>query len=156
MGLVQSLKKEKVMQLPLFEPLTMGPAVTVRQAIAKMRKAKLGSVVVVDSDNRVLGLFSERRLIKLVNAGQPFLDDPIEQHMATESIRVHHDATVSDVMETMQGKGVRFLVVVDDDDRVLGQTGQKSVIRYIAEHFPRSVTVQMLESKLYMDHREGA
>ena len=34
MGLVQSLKHEKVTQLPLFEPLTLGPAVTVRLAIA--------------------------------------------------------------------------------------------------------------------------
>ena len=121
-----------------------------------MQKAKLGSVVVIDPENRVLGLFTERRLIKLVNAGKPFLDDPIEQHMATESIRISHNASISDVMEMMQGKGVRFLVVIDDDDKVVGQTGPKSVIRYMAEHFPRSVTVQMLESKLYMDQREGA
>jgi len=156
MGLVQSLKKEKVTSLPLFEPLIMGATVTVRDAIEKMRQANLGSVVVVDADNRLLGLFTERRLIKLVNAGEPYLNDSIENHLATESIRVNHKDSVSDVMETMQGKGVRFLVVVDDEDKVLGQTGQKSVMRYIAEHFPRSVKVQMLESKLYMDQREGA
>jgi CBS domain-containing protein len=156
MGLVKSLKHEKVTQLPLFSPLKLAPDVAVREALEQMRKRKLGSVVVVDGDDRVLGLFSERRLVKLIAKRQHFLDDPIEKHMATESIRANHQDSIADVMETMRGRGVRFLVVVDDDDKVLGQTGQKSVIRYIAEHFPRSITVQMLGSKLFMDQREGA
>jgi len=156
MGLVQSLKQEKVTDLPLFSPLKLGPGTTVRKALVQMRKKKLGSVVVVDARGQLLGLFSERRLVKLIAKRQQYLDDPIEKHMTTESIRVNHQASISDAMETMRGRGVRFLVVVDDQDKVLGQTGQKSVIRYIAEHFPRSIKVQMLGAKIYMDQREGA
>ena len=156
MGLVKSLKQEKVTDLPLFSPLKLGPGITVRKALVQMRKKKLGSVVVVDARGQLLGLFSERRLVKLIAKRQQYLDDPIEKHMATESIRINHQDTIIEVMATMQGHGVRFLVVVDDQDKVVGQTGQKSVIRYIAEHFPRSITVQMLGSKLYMDQREGA
>ena len=104
----------------------------------------------------LLGLFSERRLVKLLADDQQFLDDPIEAHMSTESIKVSHDQPISCVLQMMQDHGLRFLVVVDDQGRIVGQTGQKSLIRYMAEHFPRSVKVQMMEAKLYMDQREGA
>ena len=46
--------------------------------------------------------------------------------------------------------------VLDDEGRPVGLTGQKGVMEYIAEHFPRQGKVQLMESKLHMDHREGA
>jgi hypothetical protein len=44
---------------------------------------------------------------------------------------------------------------VDRDGKPIGLTGQKGVIEFIVEHFPRQVKVQMMRSKLYMDAREG-
>ena len=45
---------------------------------------------------------------------------------------------------------------VDDAGRVTGLTGQKGLMEYVAERFPRQIKVQMMSSKLHMNTREGA
>ena len=63
---------------------------------------------------------------------------------------------ISDVMEAMQLKNTRILCVVDDKDRVVGLTGQRGLMEYVAEHFPGQVMVQRVGQTPYLADREGA
>ena len=47
------------------------------------------------------------------------------------------------------------VVVTDDDGRVDALTGQKGLMEYVAEHFPKQVMVQRIGSPVIQD-REGA
>jgi predicted transcriptional regulator len=156
MGLQKSINEETVGDLPLLKPICVEPSVTVREAIQMMRDRKLGCVIVKDENRKPQGMMSERHLIKLLPNGQAFLDDPVEKHMSELWASVGESESIAMVIHKMQYHGIRFLCVVDDQGKVVGQTGQKGVMRYIAEHFPHQVKVQMMESKLYMDQREGA
>lgn len=157
MGLRQYITHETVADLPLRQALTVTPGTTVRQAIQIMREQELGCVFVVDDQNRPLGKFTERHVLKLVRDGVP-LDEPVGQHKVAlpEAGCVRMTDKVSNVLEGMRRARLRFICVVDEAGKVLGLTGQKGIMEYITEHFPRQIKVQMMSSKLHMNTREGA
>ena len=156
MGLQKSILEETVGDLPLLKPICVEPSITVRDAIQMMRDRKLGCVVIIDENGKPQGMFSERHLIRLLSNGPAFLDDSVEKYMSDLWASIGKSESIAMVIHKMQQHGLRFLCVVDDQGKVVAQTGQKGVMRYIAEHFPHQVKVQMMESKLYMDQREGA
>ena len=84
------------------------------------------------------------------------MDQPIEQFMAPRCPWVQKGDPISDVLEAMQLKNIRFLCVVDDDGRVAGLTGQRGLMEYVAEHFPGQVMVQRVGQPPYLSDREGA
>ena len=59
------------------------------------------------------------------------------------------------VLEAMQLKNVRLLCVVDDQDRVIGLTGQRGLMEFVADYFPGDVTVQRLGLPPYLSDREA-
>ena len=67
------------------------------------------------------------------------------------------DFGIAKVLDAMQNHGMRFVIVLDDDGKAIALTGQRGMMEYIADHFPRQVKVHMIDdAKLYMDQREGA
>ena len=156
MGLREDIRTEPVESLPLRKAVTVDPTTAVRRVVACMKEAQLGCVFVVDDRQRPVGKFTERLLIRLLVHDTSMLDDPIEKHMIPVGRCVKLDDRIADVIDEMQQTGVRFVCVVDRDGKVVSLAGQRSVMEYLADHFPRQVKVQMMESKLYMDQREGA
>ena len=84
------------------------------------------------------------------------LDEPVEKHMAERCPWVRASDPIADVLEAMQLKNIRLLCVVDEQDRVVGLTGQRGLMEYVAEHFPGEVTVQRIGQPPYLSDREGA
>ncbi len=156
MGLRQDILREPVSELVLRELIALKPGDTVRRAVAKMREKKLGCVVVVDADGRPLGKFTERLLIKLLLAGPQRLEEPVASHMAAVWGTIKLTDPIAKAIRVMQDKSLRFLIVLESDGRAVGLTGQRGLMEYIADHFPRAVKGQTMDSKLYMDQREGA
>lgn len=156
MGLQQAILADPIKDLDLRELVKAQPQETVRQVIARMRSQKLGCAVILDAQDRPVGKFTERTLIKLLRKNPRGLDDPISQHMLKSPDTLRLTDTVGDAIELMQSKSIRFIVVVDDDGKAVALTGQKGVMEYIAEFFPRQVKVQEMDSKLSMKKREGA
>ncbi len=156
MGLQENIQKEPVSQLALREPVTAERGTTLREAIAKMREKKLGCTVVVDPDRKPIGMFTESMLTQLLAQNAVSLDHPIEQHMAEQWPWVRLTDPIADVLEAMELKNVRFLCVVDQQDRLVGLTGQKGLMEYVADHFPGQVMVQRIGGKPYPQDREGA
>ncbi|MEE9212530.1 MAG: CBS domain-containing protein [Phycisphaeraceae bacterium] len=156
MGLREDILNDPVSALELRELAAVKRTTTVRDAIGLMRENRVGCVVVLDDQGRPLGKFTERLLIKLLLEDPDHLDHPVEQHMASAWAFVHKTDPIATVIDRMQSKGLRFVVVLDEDGRAVAMTGQKGVMQYIADHFPRQVKVQRMRSKISMDQREGA
>ena len=83
------------------------------------------------------------------------LDDPVRSHLAPDWARVNQSDSIAEALEAMKKKRLRFVVVCDDDGRPVALTGQKGVLEYIAEHFPRHVLTQSPGAGT-PDEREGA
>lgn len=156
MGLHKNMRNEPVSQLALREPVTVAPTDTMREAIKRMREKKLGCAVVVDQANKPIGLLTESMITHLIAQKAVVLDDPVKQHMAEQWPWVKLTDPIADVLEAMQLKNLRFLCVIDDAGLLVGLTGQKGLMEYVADHFPKQVMVQRIGGKPYMNEREGA
>jgi len=155
MGLLEDVQRQTVSNLELREAITLTPDQSVRHAVDLMRSRELGCVIVVDDRNQLVGVFTERRLLRMLATTSGGLDDPVGKHVASAWNTVRLADPIARVIDVMESRNLRFVVVVDDEGHPVGLTGQKGVMEYIAEHFPRQVKSQLLETKLFMEKREG-
>ena len=155
MGLQESLRTEKVEKLALREAIMVSPTVTVREAVERMVAARLGCVMVADAEERPLGTFTEEDLIQLLVNGSKGLDDRVDAHLSEKWASVRLSDPIAKVLLAMRLKNLRFVCVTNEESRVVALTGQKGLMEYVADHFPRQVMVQRVGLKLSTEQREG-
>ncbi|MEQ8849261.1 CBS domain-containing protein [Botrimarina sp.] len=155
MRLKDSLSNEPVSRLALRDPVLCLPDEAISEAVSRMRDRKLGCVIVVDDERRPVGLFTENMLSRLVASDPSGLRDKLRARMAEQCHCVRPTDPVARVLEAMQRSNTRFVCVVDDDGKVVGLTGQKGLMEFIADHFPQQVMVQRVGSPP-PSQREGA
>lgn len=85
----------------------------------RMHSAGVGAVLVVDEEGRLLGVFTERDLLRLVAEGGS-LDGPVEAHMTSNPAVARPDTPLMEAGELMVRLGVRHLPVVDEEGRPVG------------------------------------
>lgn len=156
MSLQENLSTEPVRRLNLRTPVLVDEASTVRDVVQAMRKARLGCAILVDGQSRPVGMFTEAILRETLARGARFLDEPVCEHAARTFPWVRLDDPVELVLDAMRSNNTRFICVVDDEQKVAGLTGQKGLMEYISEHFPRQVVVQQVGGEHYTHEREGA
>ncbi len=155
MGLHHDILNQPVSELDLRELIAVSPTTTVRDAVSKMRQKKLGCVVVVGEDGKPIGKFTERLLIQLLLDHSDILDHPVGQYTAEVWDMVKNTDPVAKLIDAMEAKKLRFMVVVDQDGKATDLTGQKGLMEYIVDHFPRQVRAQRMATEFFTGEREG-
>ena len=156
MGLQENFKSDRIDQLNLREPVTVLRSASIRDAVKLMREKDIGCAIVVDGDRKPIGIFTESMLTETLAHRPGTMDESIEKHMADRCPWVRTTDPVSELLEAMQLKNIRLVCVVDEQDRVVGLTGQRGLMEYVAEHFPGQVMVQRVGLPPYYSEREGA
>lgn len=156
MALYENMQAESVSRLAIRTPVTAPPNATLRAAVEAMREQKLGCVIVVDDEHRPVGMLTESMLTRLIANDPSVLDEPLSSEMAERWPWVDVNDRVVDVLGAIELKNVRFLCYVDETGKLLGLTGQKGLIEYVADHFPAQVMVQRIGNTPYTKQREGA
>ena len=155
MGLFENIKKDKVKDLNLRDPVLALPGDKVRDVVQAMRKLNLGCAIVVDQARKPVGMFTESMLTQMVARAPESIHDEIDAHCADRWPQVSLDDPVGAVLDALEAKNIRFLSVVDKSGRIAGLTGQKGLMEYVADHFPQ-VTVQRVGQQPSSKTREGA
>lgn len=138
MELARNLKTDSVSRLHPTDPRTVAPGQTVAEAVAVMRRHGVGCVLVCESD-KVVGIFTERDLLRRVlGPGQP-LTLTLAACMTPDPVTVHPKESISAAIRRMVDGGYRHLPVVDHAGQALGVLSVKRIIHYLAEHFPTTV-----------------
>ena len=156
MGLKQDLDKTPVSKLNIRPAVTINQSATVREAVKKIRNASLGCVVVTNDDGKAVGLFTEALLRHELNDSPTILDDPISKQMAERFPWVLPSDPARDILDSMEAFNIRFLAVLDEDKNVLGLTGQKTLVEFIAETFPQEVLTHDPTGHTVSQSKEGA
>jgi CBS domain-containing protein len=156
MGLQENLRIERVGQLKLRDPVTVRKNTLVRDAVTLMRNQNIGCAIVIDGERKPIGIFTESMLTEMLAHDVAALNQPLEKHMAERCPWVKTTDPIADVLEAMQLKNTRLLCVVDEQGCVVGLTGQRGLMEYVAEHFPGEVMVQRIGQPSYLSDREGA
>jgi CBS domain-containing protein len=115
MSLVRELLERKGLHV-----LTIGPSSSVLQAALLMNEHRVGSLVVVD-DERVVGIFTERDVLRRVVAERR---DPevtrVGEVMTTAVVCCSPETTVDEARGVMRDRRIRHLPMADADGRLLG------------------------------------
>jgi CBS domain-containing protein len=93
---------------------TIAPEAQLAQAAADLLSKRVGALVVCDSD-RVVGIFSERDLVRAVaERGAPSLADRVDQWMTGDVVFAAPPETVAMLMERMTDRRIRHLPVLEN------------------------------------------
>lgn len=102
------------------KPLTMLPTASVQEACSRMRERRVGAVLVVDADRRLVGIFTGRDAVAKVGAEG---GDPSKKTLATVMTRrpttCGPSCTAIEALRLMQDCRIRHLPIVEDG-RLLG------------------------------------
>ncbi len=108
---VRSLTVRDVMKKPV---IVIGTNNTIREAAKKMTEKGVGSLVVIDNNEEVVGIVTERDLARAIAEGVD-LESPITEIMSDEVYTVAPETSVLKAIEMMRLHNIRHLPVVEDD-----------------------------------------
>lgn len=131
-----SLMQEQISSLQPDKPLTVERGTTLKQAIQIMRERRIGCVVVIDDASKLAGILTERDLLQKV-AGQNLEHSQcmVEDFMspAPESSKAEHPLAYA--LHRMIISDIRYLPIVDENDRPEGIISSRDVIAYINNRY---------------------
>jgi CBS domain-containing protein len=110
--------------------VTIEPTATLEAAVAKLTKHQIGALLVLGADERVVGILSERDVVRvLAEQGAGALTQPLAQFMTRRVVTCAETDTITAIMEQMTRGKFRHLPVVEQD-RVIGVVSIGDVVKH--------------------------
>jgi CBS domain-containing protein len=114
-------------------PVTVGKNAPLSQAVAAMVENKVGTVLVVDDEGKLAGIFSERDLLQRVpNADAKAGKRPVADFMTPDPETIGADDTLALALHKMDVGGYRHLPVMVAGSPV-GMISVRGMVRHIAK-----------------------
>jgi CBS domain-containing protein len=155
MDLAKNLKIDSISRLHPTAPRQVGPQQSVADAVALMRRERVGCLLVCE-DERLIGVFTERDLMRRVLAAGKPLTVSVADCMTPNPVTVHLKDPITAAVRKMEQGGYRHLPVVDEAGRPVGVLSVKRIVHYLVEHFPATVYNLPPNPGLVPQEREGA
>jgi arabinose-5-phosphate isomerase len=111
---------------------------TVRSVFVRLAgpRRRSGAVLVEDCETRLLGIFTDSDLARLLEKHREFeLDNPIGSVMTVDPYRVRVGASLTEAVDLLREHKISELPVVDHDDRLVGLIDVTDVIGLMPTEF---------------------
>ena len=96
---------------------TAPPEATITDIAAKLKEEKIGALVVSDDGLKVLGIISERDIVRgLADHGLDLLEKRAEELMTAEVMTCTPNDTTGDLMAVMSEKRIRHIPVTENGE----------------------------------------
>ena len=119
------------------EVITTSAASSIAGAIDTLAKHRIGALVVVDHDDRIVGILSERDVVRAIAAqGERVLSTQLSTVMTRAVVTCSESETINEVMTRMTRGRFRHLPVVDGD-RLTGIISIGDVVKARIEQVER-------------------
>ncbi len=120
-------------------PLTVGPQDSIVQAAVAMSERQVGAATVVDGA-KVLGVVTERDVMqKVVAAGGDPNTLRVRDIMSSPVRSIGLKTTVADAAELMRKHHIRHLVVLDENDALVGMLALRYLLYDLMDDLERNV-----------------
>ncbi|MCF7853509.1 MAG: KpsF/GutQ family sugar-phosphate isomerase [Candidatus Pacebacteria bacterium] len=93
---------------------------TVRQALLLMTRARCGSVAVVDSEEKLLGIFTDGDFRRHIMRDIRMMEEPIQDVMTKDPITIKENALAIEMMKLIEKQSIDDVLVVNDKGQVVG------------------------------------
>ncbi|MEH6648000.1 CBS domain-containing protein [Sulfitobacter sp.] len=112
-------------------PLTCLPNTSVFEAVSKMAEKNFGAVIVINADNKVIGVATERDVMNKLVAKNLDAHQTLVSDIMTENPRVARETDdLIDWLRIMSNERFRRLPVVDDNDQIKAVFTQGDFVSY--------------------------
>ncbi len=129
--LEQSLVEDRVGMLSSGKPFITTPETSVGEAIRVMVENDVGALLVVDENEKLVGILSERDLLEKATGIVPdFRDLPVSQFMTPRPETVEAHSTLNYVLHKMDSGRYRHLPVVENGKPV-NLVSIRDMLRYL-------------------------
>ncbi|MCC6889056.1 MAG: CBS domain-containing protein [Hyphomicrobiales bacterium] len=129
--------------------VTIAPTAILQEAIAVLAERRIGALVVLGADQRVIGILSERDVVRaLAEHGSGALQQPLAQSMTREVVTCSETDTVGAIMERMTHGRFRHVPVIEQD-RLVGIISIGDVVK-------RRLSEMETESEALRDYIQSA
>jgi CBS domain-containing protein len=125
-----------VEELMVKDVLTVEPSDTIGEAAEKMNAANVGAVVVVEDMVRIVGIVTERDLMRAVAARARAAEARVRQWMTPDPVTIEPDLTIERAAQVMFDNNFRHLPVVKDG-RPLGIVSLRLLARWAFDSVQR-------------------
>ncbi len=98
--------------------VTITPDQTIREAIALLIKHRIGALVVVDEAGSVVGLLSERDIVRAAATNEALFGNSVSAIMTTNVIVASPGDDIRSVEQTMTVKRFRHLPIMDEGELI--------------------------------------
>jgi CBS domain-containing protein len=123
----------------------MKPAITVAihtpvsEAVHLMQTKRIGCVLVTSHD-KLLGIFTERDVLKkILGAAFDLRQTPVSEVMTINPQALNEDDTIAYALNFMDLGGYRHIPIVNDDFNPVGLVSVKDIVSYFVQHFADEV-----------------
>ncbi len=125
---MEQLSVERLMSTDL---VTIGPEASAAAAASRMLETGVGSIVVVDADDHLVGLITATDFVSLVRENDPRDETPVEVFMTRDVVTVGPDDTIEELAEPT-AHGYTHLPVVDESGELIGMISTTDLTAYIS------------------------
>jgi CBS domain-containing protein len=101
------------------EVVTIAPSASLASAVGLLVEKRIGAVLILGADRRVVGILSERDIVRaLAERGAGALEEPVSQAMTRKVSTCNENESVFNIMERMTDGKSRHVPVVDQGQLV--------------------------------------
>jgi len=118
-----------VKDIMIKNPVTILPNRTLNQALEKMRRQKVDSLMVVEGSGKFIGLITANDVLQNFDSVEK-----VSEIYRTDIDYVAEDANVSQVLSIMAQKQVGYVPVISDDKRLTGLITRSSLVNVLGQH----------------------
>ncbi|MDD5460804.1 MAG: KpsF/GutQ family sugar-phosphate isomerase [Methylococcales bacterium] len=101
----------------------------ISQALLEMTEKKLGMTAIVDAGHRVIGIFTDGDLRRMLGKNLDIHNTTITEVMTPQCTVISTDILAAEAMQIMERKKINALIVIDQQQRVVGALNMHDLIR---------------------------
>src|SRR6185295_5432767 len=121
---------ETILALKGGEVVSIEPTAKLEAAVKKLAQHRIGALLVLGPDKRLIGIVSERDVVRvLADRGAGVLNEPLATVMTRKVVTCARSDTVGAIMELMTSGKFRHVPVVEQE-RVIGLISIGDVVKH--------------------------
>lgn len=121
---------EHVKNIMVKDLVVTAPQTPVKNVVKLMKERNVGSVLVVDSNGKLIGIFTERDLVRLVAEGLS-LEIPVGEVMSKDLLVAHETDSIASLANKMLERWIRHIPVVNVEGKPVGIVSIRDVLRHV-------------------------
>ena len=132
--LEKALLHDRIEILKPRPAVSFPPEAPIGEVLQRMMSERMGCVAVVDDQQRLLGIFTERDALLRLNVDVDKLrDKPVGSMMTSNPTTLRTRDKIAYALHRMNVGGFRHIPIVDDGERLVGVISIRGILAYLTE-----------------------